>query len=162
MRREDAKMAVRRLLRYIVLGLLTALILTGCSAPVRIEWRTETEMNTAGFNLYRGESPDGPFDVKVNDQLIPPAADPLTGKSYVFIDRTAQAGVMYYYQLQEVEKNGRVNTYGPISVRAGAFTGWHALVLTLLAVGVVALWIFGRKEALRPRPGDGPSSGVAE
>lgn len=109
-------------------------------------------MNTAGFNLYRGESPEGPFDVQVNEQLIPPAADPLTGKSYTYIDKTAQAGVTYYYQLQEVERSGRVNTFGPISVRAGAFTGWHALALAALAVGVMALWVFGRREALRPRP----------
>lgn len=137
-----------------VLLVFLAVILTGCTAPVRIEWRTETEINTAGFNLYRSESPAGPFNVKVNDQLIPPAADPLTGKAYVYVDRTAQAGVTYYYQLQEVEKNGQVNTYGPISVRAGAFTGWHALALVVLALGVMALWIFGRKEALRPRTGD--------
>lgn len=146
-------------MRWVTLMLLAALVLSGCTAPVRIEWRTETEINTAGFNLYRGESPDGPFDVKVNEQLIPPSADPLTGKSYVYVDRTAQVGVTYYYQLQEVEKNGRVNTYGPISVRAGGFTGWHALVLVALALGVIALWVFGRKEALRPRSGQvAPSS----
>ncbi len=149
-------------MRSVVLMLLAILMLAGCTAPVRIEWRTETEINTAGFNLYRGESPDGPFDVKVNDQLIPPSADPLTGKSYVYIDRTAQAGVTYYYQLQEVEKSGRVNTYGPISVRAGGFTGWHALVLVALALGVIALWVFGRKEALRPRSGQAVPSDPGE
>ncbi|MGQ9491610.1 MAG: hypothetical protein ACUVR4_00790 [Anaerolineae bacterium] len=72
-RRGEAKM--------MVLLVFLAVVLTGCTAPVRIEWRTETEINTAGFNLYRSESPAGPFDVKVNDQLIPPAADPLTGKT---------------------------------------------------------------------------------
>ena len=51
--------------------LFVSLAASGCAAPVRVEWSTETEMNTAGFNLYRGESADGPFDVKVNDQLIP-------------------------------------------------------------------------------------------
>ena len=59
-------------LRLIVL-LVILFALSGCAAPVRVEWITETEMNTAGFNLYRGESADGPFDVKVNAQLIPPA-----------------------------------------------------------------------------------------
>ena len=35
--------------------LFVSLAASGCAAPVRVEWSTETEMNTAGFNLYRGE-----------------------------------------------------------------------------------------------------------
>ena len=89
--------------------LFVSLTASGCAAPVRVEWSTETEMNTAGFNLYRGESADGPFDVKVNDQLIPPAADPLTGGKYQYVDKTARAGVTYYYRLEEVERNGGTN-----------------------------------------------------
>ena len=115
---------------------------------MRVEWSTETEMNTAGFNLHRGESADGPFDVKVNDQLIPPAADPLTGGKYQYVDKTARAGVTYYYQLEEVERNGGANTFGPISVRAGGLAWWHALVLVGLAAAAAALWLVGgRKEA---------------
>ena len=106
--------------------------MSACAAPVRVEWSTETEMNTAGFNLYRGESADGPFDVKVNDQLIPPAADPLTGGKYQYVDKTARAGVTYYYRLEEVERNGGTNNFGPISVRAGGLEWWHVLVLVLL------------------------------
>ena len=46
-------------------------LLAACNAPVRVTWKTETEMNTAGFNLYRGTSPDGPFDTKVNRRVDP-------------------------------------------------------------------------------------------
>ena len=130
-------------------GLLV--LLSGCSAPVRIEWKTETEMNTAGFNLYRGESPDGPFDVKVNSELLPPSDDPLTGKAYTYIDNTARPGATYYYQLQEIEKNGAVNTYGPISVRSGGLAWWHAAILIGLAGMVGLLWLRGSREAMRPR-----------
>jgi hypothetical protein len=137
-------------LRLIAL-LIIVLALSGCAAPVRVEWTTETEMNTAGFNLYRGESADGPFDVKVNAQLIPPAADPLTGGKYQYVDQTARAGVTYYYRLEEVERNGGTNDFGPISVRAGGLEWWHVLILVLLGVGVAALWIFGRKRATAPR-----------
>ena len=131
-----------------LVSLFLSLAASGCAAPVRVEWSTETEMNTAGFNLYRGESADGPFDIKVNDQLIPPAADPLTGGKYQYVDKTARAGATYYYQLEEVERNGSANTFGPISVRAGGLTWWHALVLVGLAAIAVALWLVGgRKEA---------------
>ena len=122
--------------------------LSGCAAPVRIEWSTETEMNTAGFNLYRSESAGGPFDVKVNEQLVPPATDPLTGGQYQYIDKTARSGVTYYYRLEEVERNGGTNNFGPISVDAGGLVWWHVLVLVGLAAAIVALWLMGgRREA---------------
>jgi hypothetical protein len=132
-----------------VLLLLVALLLSGCTAPVSVQWQTETEMETAGFNLFRGTSPDGPFDVKINESLIPPADDPLTGKDYTYVDRSTQPGVTYYYQLQEVERNGRVNTFGPISVRAGGFDWRHGLVLGSLAIAVVFLWLRGGRDAAR-------------
>lgn len=125
--------------------------LAGCAAPVRVEWKTETEMNTAGFNLYRGESPDGPFDVKVNAELIPPADDPLTGKAYMYVDETALPGVTYYYQLQEVEKDGRTNSYGPIHVSTGGLRWRHAAALIALAGLVLLIWLRGSKEATRRR-----------
>ena len=149
--------------RRLVTLLVILFALSGCAAPVRVEWSTETEMNTAGFNLYRGESPDGPFDVKVNAQLIPPAADPLTGGSYQYIDKTAKPGVTYYYKLEEVEKNGGANNYGPISVRASGLEWWHPLVLVGLAAGVMALWLLGgRKEARKQSKRDGQGEEVSE
>jgi len=134
-------------LSLVLLALLFGL--TACTAPVRVEWSTETEMNTAGFNLYRSTSPDGPFDLKVNDQLIPASPDPLTGGEYSFIDRTAQSGVTYYYQLQEVETTGAVNTHGPIAVRAGGFDWRHALVIGGLAIVAAAIWVWGGRRYTR-------------
>ncbi len=129
--------------------LVSLLLLSGCNAPVVVEWSTETELNTAGFNLYRGTAEVGPFDVKVNEQLIPASPDPLTGGKYSYVDRTARAGAMYYYQLQEVERTGAVNTHGPIAVRAGGFDWRLAAVLGVLATGVLVLWIKGGRQAAR-------------
>lgn len=131
--------------------LVAALVLGGCTAPVRVTWKTETEMNTAGFNLYRGLSPEGPFDTKVNDALIPPSTDPLTGGDYSYIDRTAQAGVTYYYELQEVERGGAINKFGPISVRPGGLDWRHGLVLGVLALLVLALWWRGGRQIQKSR-----------
>jgi len=136
-------------------------ILSGCTAPVRVEWSTETEMNTAGFNLYRGESADGPFDVKVNEQLIAPAVDPLTGGKYEYVDKTARPGITYYYRLEEVERNGGTNSFGPISVRAGGLEWWHVLVLAGLAGVAVALWLIGGRKEARKRS-QGNASGGSE
>jgi hypothetical protein len=139
--------------RYINIALLAALLalLAGCAAPVRVTWKTETEMNTAGFNLYRSTSPDGPFAEKVNEQLIPPSADPLTGKEYSYVDTVAQAGVTYYYQLQEVERNGNVNTFGPITVRTSGLEWPQVALLVGLAAIVLLIWVRGGKVLQKAR-----------
>jgi predicted secreted hydrolase len=124
-------------------------LLVGCTAPVVVEWSTETEMNTAGFNLYRGAGEMGPFDVKVNEQLIPASPDPMIGGKYSFVDQTARPGVTYYYQLQEVEKTGAVNLHGPIATRAGGFDWRLAVVLGALAAGTLFLWVKGGRMARR-------------
>ena len=143
----------------LLVALFLILAASGCTAPVRVEWSTETEMNTAGFNLFRGESQEGPFPVKVNEQLIPPAADPLTGGEYRYVDKTAQVGQVYYYQLEEVEKSGKTNTFGPIRVQAGGLDWRLAAVLIPLALGVLALWVFGGKR--RPLPEKADEGGPA-
>ena len=38
--------------------------------PIVVRWSTESEVNTAGFNVYRSDSEDGPW-TKINSQLIP-------------------------------------------------------------------------------------------
>lgn len=160
-RRRDTRARGRlRSSAPLLLLLLTLLtLLSGCAAPVRVEWSTETEMNTAGFNLYRGESVDGPFDVKVNAQLIAPAADPLTGGKYEYVDKTARPGITYYYRLEEVERNGGTNSFGPISVRAGGLAWWHVLVLALLAAVAVALWLLGGRKEARKRSQESAAGG---
>ena len=132
----------RKTINALLLAAMLAL-LGGCAAPVRVTWKTETEMNTAGFNLYRATAPGGPFTEKVNAQLIPPSADPLTGKEYTYVDTSAQAGVTYYYELQEVERNGNVNRFGPITVRASGLEWPQVALLVALAVIVLLIWIRG-------------------
>lgn len=139
----------------IVVALLALVAIAGCNAPVQVTWKTETEMNTVGFNLYRGTSPEGPFDTKVNVELIPPSSDPLTGKEYTYLDTTAQGGATYYYELHEVERSGAVNRHGPISVRAGGLRWPHVLLLSGLAVLVLWLWIRGGRQRQKVRSGNG-------
>jgi hypothetical protein len=127
----------------------SALILTGCGAVVSVEWSTETELNTAGFNLYRSDQPEGPFDLRVNDALIPASTEPLLGGEYRFTDRTARPGKSYYYLLEEVGLSGSRATHGPIPVRAALLRWeWAALVLALLVIGTSLI-----PRARRPRQG---------
>jgi hypothetical protein len=136
--------------------ILTLLVCARCTAPVRIDWSTETEINTAGFNIYRGESPDGPFDFKVNEQLISPSPDPMTGGKYTYVDNAAQLGKLYYYQLEEVERNGTLTKIGVTLARAGGVNWLMLLVLGGLAIAVLIVWIVGGKRATAPRAAASP------
>ncbi len=127
--------------------LLLLALLSGCTTTVRVEWSTETELNTAGFNLYRGEAPDGPFPTRVNAQLIPAAADPLAGGSYSYLDHTVRPGHTYYYELQEVEQSGAINRFGPIAVRASWFVWPIAAGLALAIILAVLFWLWRRHKA---------------
>jgi hypothetical protein len=114
--------------------------LTSTASTVKVEWTTATELNTAGFNLYRSENRDGPFD-RVNPQLIPHAPDPLVGGSYIYTDTTVVAERTYYYQLEDVDFNASSTRHGPIEVKAerGGTLELFAAVfcLILAALGVV-------------------------
>lgn len=146
---------MRRMGIALAVALAALMLLAGCTVPVRVEWTTEVEMNTAGFDLFRGESPAGPFDVRVNEELIPASPDPLAGGEYSYLDRTAEAGKTYYYQLQEVELGGAVNSYGPIEVRASVIDARVAaagLIGLAVVVGVGAVVRRRRGVSNRPAP----------
>ena len=142
-----------------VLALILLLLLgASCSAPVRIDWSTETEINTAGFNIYRGESPDGPFNVKVNQELIRASPDPMTDGKYNYVDSSAELGKLYYYQLEEVERNGTQTKIGVTPAGAGGVNGLMLLVLGGLGIVVLIVWIVGGRRATAPRSGASPAN----
>lgn len=84
---------------------------------VVVEWQTATEIDTIGFNLYRAEKPDGPFE-KLNTAIIPATNDPLKGGSYRYVDATIVPAQIYYYQLEDVDVQGMATKHEPIMVQA--------------------------------------------
>jgi hypothetical protein len=127
---------------------------------VIVEWTTESEVDLAGFNLYRSESPEGPY-VKVNEALIPASPDPLTGGDYVYTDTTVTAGTTYYYKLEDVELDGKSTMHGPIEVAAQANEAWQSVrptqvLAAALVMGVlvlVVLIVVGKRTHRRSAPG---------
>lgn len=113
--------------------------------PIIIRWSTETEVNTAGYNVYRSEGEDGPW-TRLNESLIPGASDPLRGGDYVYTDTNVIAGQVYWYELEEVETTGRSLRLRRTQATAGAMPrpfaagGSCASILMVLgALGTVAL-----------------------
>jgi hypothetical protein len=96
-----------------------------------VDWQTASELDTAGFNLYRSESLQGPF-IKINSTLIQPSSDPLAGGSYSYTDSPVQPGHTYYYQLEEVNVDGATARHGPVMGRAQTSGGLELAVGGLL------------------------------
>lgn len=108
-------MRITLLLILLAIGLLVLGVIGMRPGPVIVEWTTATELNTAGFNLYRSENAAGPF-VKINEQMIPASSDSLVGGKYRFEDTTVMPGKTYYYQLEDVEYGGITTRHGPLVV----------------------------------------------
>ena len=127
----------------LVLVLLTAVLLQGCSnqaAPIVIQWSTETEVNTAGFNVFRSDSRDGQY-VQINANLVPSSPDPLLGGRYAYTDTQVEAGKTYFYKLEELESTGNRITYDRIVEATAYAQGFLGLSYTVWAAFIAALVI---------------------
>ena len=76
---------------------------------------TGTEIDNAGFNLYRATAVEGPY-VKLNESLIPASGTPTEGSSYSYLDTVAiDPNIIYYYKLEDVDFNGISTFHGPVN-----------------------------------------------
>jgi hypothetical protein len=117
----------------------------GSPARVVVTWETASEVETAGFHVFRRPAENGSFS-RITETPVPAEGDPLVGASYRYEDQDVTWGQRYVYQLEEVELDGTRTRYPEVvEGRAGAGWAW-ALVggAILAALGGVALW-YGRR-----------------
>jgi uncharacterized repeat protein (TIGR01451 family) len=99
----------------ITLASFTATPDNGC---VNVAWETATEINTAGFHVWRSDNPLTGF-VRITGSLIASTSGMETmGAKYGFRDCGVDfsTGTKYYYMLEEIEMDtiGSGNMHGPI------------------------------------------------
>lgn len=142
---------------WLILGAVIFWQIPTAVSTIRINWETETETDTAGFNIYRAPAPAGAaanedcasvaFDSyqQINNQLISSSGDAVSGAAYSFEDRTAEVDRRYCYQLEDVERSGRTERHDPIfGSSPGQFNRILYIVLAPLSLIVgLALIISG-------------------
>jgi len=80
---------------------------------VLLKWRTASETHTKGFNLYRADSKEGPYN-KINPSLITAKGSPERGAFYTFVDREVNNMKIYFYKLEEVYLPDGSMVHGPV------------------------------------------------
>jgi subtilisin family serine protease len=80
---------------------------------VEIMWATASEIDNAGFHIYRSLS-EGGTAAKINREIIPSRGDQLRGGDYSFVDTEVASGLTYYYWLEEVGLRGDTTRHGPV------------------------------------------------
>ena len=89
-----------------------------------LSWKTESETDNAGFNIYRSESANGDY-TKINGSLIPAKGSSTQGATYQFIDRDVEKGKTCYYKLEDIDLSGKATLNGPVSATPWAIFGFR-------------------------------------
>lgn len=72
---------------------------------VFIRWRTETQEDNYGFNIYRADKPDGQYK-KVNKSIIPGEGSTNIPRDYCYMDTPLPRGETFYYYIESVSTGG--------------------------------------------------------
>ncbi|NOY07088.1 MAG: T9SS type A sorting domain-containing protein [Chlorobi bacterium] len=82
---------------------------------VSLRWKTETETNNYGFEIYRAAERDGPWTRR---GFVRGAGSTTQPRSYRFLDPwdTPTRENVYWYLLKQIDIDGTVTEYGPLRV----------------------------------------------
>ncbi len=95
-------------------------------AGVVLNWTTESEVDNAGFYIYRSQTKDGEFNV-VNPTMIQGAGTIGERNEYTWTDTTAKPNTVYYYRIEDVSHAGERKQSATVRLRglvsaSGKFT----------------------------------------
>ncbi len=101
-------------------------------AGVVLNWTTESEVDNAGFYIYRSLTQAGEFKV-ITHSIIQGAGTTGERNAYTWTDTTAKPNTVYYYQIEDVSHAGvrkrlaSVRLRGLLSTNGKLITRWGDL-----------------------------------
>jgi hypothetical protein len=113
------------------------------SKYVKLAWTTGSEVDTAGFYIWKASSKDGDYQ-RLNSSIIPAAGLAPSGASYSCMDASIGNGETCYYMLEDVDMAGHSTFHGPVSASAGtsAILSFKAIPTDIFKGGISTLsWI---------------------
>ncbi len=78
---------------------LASLTASEMGGSILLEWTTASEKGLQAWNIYRSETPAGPF-TRLNSVAVPAMGETRADTGYIFVDDYARPGRRYYYLLE--------------------------------------------------------------
>jgi hypothetical protein len=78
-----------------------------------VRWKTASELDNYGFDVYRSTSEDGPFET-INEQPIAGAGTVDIPQNYEYVDRDIRPDTAYYYYVESISLAGEREAISPV------------------------------------------------
>ena len=78
-----------------------------------LKWTTASEQENLGYDIYRSESEDGPFE-RINEKPVPGAGTTDETNKYEYIDAKIDPRKAYYYYVEAISFDGSRVRFTPI------------------------------------------------
>jgi Secretion system C-terminal sorting domain len=99
----------------VTLTSFTALLTDG--SP-ELQWITQSEINNAGWNIYRSETEEQEESIMVNSEFIQGAGTTSQPTDYTYLDEyEVEEGTTYNYWLESIAFSGTSENFGPITLQ---------------------------------------------
>ena len=79
----------------------------------KIKWSTASEVDNFGFDVYRSEHEDGPFE-KINSSPILGAGTSDEPQHYQYTDESIEYGRQYYYYVESISMDSLREQFTPV------------------------------------------------
>ncbi len=89
---------------------------SGSETSILLDWTTASERDLAAWNIYRSETPAGPF-TRLNLVAVPAIGDSDSDTGYIFVDDHVRPGRRYYYLLEGLTRPGLPQRSQVVSAR---------------------------------------------
>lgn len=78
-----------------------------------LRWKTASEVDNFGFDVFRGSSEEGPFE-RLTDEPIEGAGTTDEPQFYVYVDDSIESGVEYWYYVESISMRGEREQFTPV------------------------------------------------
>jgi subtilisin-like proprotein convertase family protein len=138
---------------------LESISATATEEGVRVAWETASEVDNLGFHLYRTTDPAFVGERLTSELILSTSPGSGQGAFYEWTDTTAEAGVAYYYTLEDVDVNGVGTAHPPVPLTPDSPTavtldsmtsqaGFPMEWVSLVGLGFVFLGFVWRRTAV--------------
>ena len=79
-----------------------------------IRWTTASEVDSFGFDVFRGENAEGPFE-RLNAKPIAGAGTSDESHAYAYVDDTIDPAKEYYYYVESISIDGVREKFTPVN-----------------------------------------------